>query len=202
MQDLCPEYGAGWRADDLAYLWLWREALRSTTYVDEASGLVVNKASLDIDACSVVLRAMVHIVRLRYFQLRLAEMAGAAGSMAYTDYWHDRRACQHNLAVLFSSREEMQAYDRKLWENTTWRVIQGSIHGAEHETLCVRLGDELVDVILHCSATYERDGLANVSLTLTATTICCAYDVCERRWVSKGTYATETTSHRRSLMSL
>ncbi len=186
MQDLCPDYGPGWRVLDLLYLWHYKQALVSTG------------VALDPGIISQVLCGLVRMVRLRYFQLRLAELAQPHGFVDYQQWWQSYRVCQHNLAVSFATGKAMRLYSAKLWRNDTPRVVSSFIHAGDHETMDVRLGDETLDVIVLVDQYIETGHtLCDVLLALGEDTIWCSYSTrrkCDGVW--------RTTVHQRSLMQL
>lgn len=191
MQQLCPQYQRAGSLD-LRWLWHWKMAL------DSGFGVT--------DLVHHIIGIMLWIVRRRYMQFLLAQLAVPYGYMGYSTYWQSNRVIDPlQLCVGCKNVKLLGEFSRVLWDRKTCHVVSSYVHSSEHETLMLRMDGEPchIGLIIHVDSDMEVCRLENVTLTPTPETIWCEYTVRERRWHPERDVMSWTwTPRREPLMAL
>lgn len=189
MQQLCPQYRSVGSLD-LLWVWNWKMALNSAIGVT--------------DLVHHVIGIMLWIVQRRSMQFTLAQLATPYGYMGYSTYWQSNRVISPlDLCVGCKNVKLLREFSLMLWKCDQCRVVSSSVYSSEHETMCLRLNDEDIKLIILVDPDMIRCHLEDVTLIATGETVWCEFVVRERRWhMDRDIESWTKTPHRESLMAL
>ena len=163
MNDLCPGYGEKWRTRDLAFLWIWKEAL----------------IPLPLELQQDLIQLMFWIVRRRYLELVIATKCKPNYLIPNTLLKRRRAVSPFSYCISCPTVKDLEQLVKAFWRDDIIHMATLAHFGREHQVAELRLKDEYIKLGFVASGLYYTHEyfFHDVVLTLENDTIRCQYGV-------------------------